>query len=461
MAKELDKKSGVAPDLLKEMAEANGLDANKFFRTLCKTVLKKKDRSRNDVDPSHEEIYSFLIICKKYNLDPFLKEVHGFVGRDGQIQPMIGVDGWVRMVRQNPDYETHRSTMVMQCPDTKAMVTVMENPDTGERVLKFDPEDARPDLDKCKPVYAVVAFKKKGSEGWFVGNPEWYSECKRDTDPWRQMPRRMLAHKAYSQAARKCFGFSGLMDEDEAREAAGPQFIEGSARRTPDRAAIDTQPESETAKELSGPAVAAGNVDEHTGHDGELGAAQEAAAEVRDMQEEPPEKTPEPKPEPKEEPEPQSLPDPDDDPGEKPLGESEHKDKMLKRVHAARSEAGYSVKDFNAAWKPVFKVKSVKDLPVKRVDELVAWIKDNPWKESEPEPETPPEKEKAEPIPEPETPADDQKHKQGIYNMEVYRDMVPDAFGDLYIERFGDRPCEDLTVEEMEKFLVDLEELVA
>lgn len=461
MAKELDKKAGSPPDLVMEMAEANGLDATRFYNTIVRTVLRKKDRNRNDIEPTNEEVFSFLAVCKRYNLDPFLKEIHGFVGRDGQVQPMIGVDGWVRMVRQNPDYITHRTTMVLMCPTTKATVTMVEDPETGGRNLFYDPPDARPDLDTLKPVYAVVAFKKKGSEGWYVGEAEWYSECKRDTDPWRQMPRRMLSHKAYSQAARKCFGFSGLMDEDEARAAAGPQFIEGSARRAPDRAAIDTQPESETSKELSGPAVAAGNVDEHTGHDGDLGAAQEAAAEVRDMQETPPTDATVPPKEffpPQEQ---EDLPDLKDDPGEKPLGDSEHSAKMMKRVHAARSEAGYSVKDFNAAWKPVFKIKSIKDLPVKRVDELLAWIKDNPWKKPEPETEVPPEKEKPEPDPEPEKPADDQKQKQGVYNMEVYRDMVPDAFGELYIQRFGDRPCEDLSIEEIEKFLVDLEELVA
>ncbi len=460
MAKEVEKKSGSAPDLLREMAEANGLDATKYFKTLVKTVLKKKDRNRNDVEPSHEEVYAFLMVCKRYNLDPFLKQIHGFVGRDGQIQPMVGVDGWIRMVNQSKDYVTHRTTLVLQCTKTKATVTMIENPDSGARDMFFDPPEARPDLNDCKEVYAVTAFKKKGSDEWLIGDAEWYSECKRDTDPWRQMPRRMLGHKSYIQAARKFFGFSGLLDEDEAREAAGPQFIEGSARRAPDRAAIDTQPESETAKELSGPSVAAGNVDEHTGHDGELGAAQEAASEVRDMQETP-DQAPEPKPEPKKEPEPPSLPDPDDDPGKKLLGELEDSSKYMKRVHAARSDAGYTVKNFNLAWKPVFGLKSLKDLHVSRVPELVAWIKDNPWKKPEPETEVQPEKEKPEPDPEPEKPADDQKQKQGVYNMEVYRDMVPDAFGELYIERFGDRPCEDLSIEEIEKFLVDLEELVA
>ena len=47
---------------------------------------------------------------------------------------------------------------------------------------------------------------------------EFYKECYRATDPWKQMPRRMLRHKALKEAARVAFGFSGITDEDEARD---------------------------------------------------------------------------------------------------------------------------------------------------------------------------------------------------------------------------------------------------
>ena len=49
---------------------------------------------------------------------------------------------------------------------------------------------------------------------------EYMDECKRNTDPWRQWPNRMLRHKATIQAARYAFGFSGIADPDDAERTA-------------------------------------------------------------------------------------------------------------------------------------------------------------------------------------------------------------------------------------------------
>ena len=52
---------------------------------------------------------------------------------------------------------------------------------------------------------------------------EYMAECKRNTDPWKQWPARMLRHKATIQAARYAFGFSGIVDPDEAERIASVQ----------------------------------------------------------------------------------------------------------------------------------------------------------------------------------------------------------------------------------------------
>ena len=49
---------------------------------------------------------------------------------------------------------------------------------------------------------------------------EYFAECKRNTDPWNQMPRRMLRHKAIIQCGRIAFGFSGIYDPDDAEYMA-------------------------------------------------------------------------------------------------------------------------------------------------------------------------------------------------------------------------------------------------
>jgi hypothetical protein len=44
---------------------------------------------------------------------------------------------------------------------------------------------------------------------------EYFSECKRNTDPWNNMPRRMLRNRTLCQGARMAFGFSGVFHEEE------------------------------------------------------------------------------------------------------------------------------------------------------------------------------------------------------------------------------------------------------
>ena len=47
---------------------------------------------------------------------------------------------------------------------------------------------------------------------------EYMDECKRNTDPWKQFPKRMLRHKAFSQGVRMAFGISNALDQDEAMD---------------------------------------------------------------------------------------------------------------------------------------------------------------------------------------------------------------------------------------------------
>jgi hypothetical protein len=49
---------------------------------------------------------------------------------------------------------------------------------------------------------------------------EYFEECKRGTEPWNQMPRRMLRNKAIIQAIRVAFGVGGILDEDEASDVS-------------------------------------------------------------------------------------------------------------------------------------------------------------------------------------------------------------------------------------------------
>ena len=140
------------PTLTQELASHYGIEGAKFIATLKATVMPKR-QGGEPVAVSDEELAAFCMVAKEYGLNPFLKEIHAFPNKSGGVTPIVGVDGWAKLMNRQPRWHS-----------------------------------------------------------------EYYSECQRGTEPWRQMPRRMLRHKALIQGARVAFGFCGIHDEDEAAD---------------------------------------------------------------------------------------------------------------------------------------------------------------------------------------------------------------------------------------------------
>ncbi len=455
------------PRLLTELAEAAGLDESRYFNVIINTVLKKRGRDREMVRPSNEEVYAFLMVCRKYDLDPLLKQIHGFVGKDGQIVPIVGIDGWVKIALGNDQYVTHRTTSVLQDEKTGAIVKIMENPETGMRDFYIEPEGAKVDLSKLKPIYSVTAFERKGSKGWVIGEPEWFSECVRSTDPWGQMPRRMLAHKSFMQAARKAFGIGGIHDQDEALDIERTQE-DGRARAIIDAPIPSDEEPDRKALE---PPVGAGNIEEHTGHQDETGAAEKSAVDLREARGEPatdpappqePE-TPKDSPGPSEQPD---LPSATADPGYVRLGDINKSiyAKVLRTMHAARKQAGWSEDDFKKMYKGRYKVASVTKMTMNQANELRKWLTDNP----KPQEKT----DAAPPTEQAETPSteagpekaetqtkeqDEIERQKWIEALGDYQQMFPSDFKQLLQDEFLDKKLKDLNLEELKRFNTLLE----
>jgi len=144
---------------------------------------------KNTVMPSNattEEVCAFLMVAREYDMNPLLREIHAFPKKGGGIQTVVGVDGWAKIITRNEDYD-------------------------GVDFEYFDDEKSG------KPVAVTcVLYRKSCSRPTKV--TEYYDECKRNTEPWNTMPRRMLRHKALMQCGRIAFGLSGIIDEDEARD---------------------------------------------------------------------------------------------------------------------------------------------------------------------------------------------------------------------------------------------------
>ncbi|WP_026444338.1 phage recombination protein Bet [Acinetobacter sp. UNC436CL71CviS28] len=145
------------------------VDPEQLKKTLTDTVFK----GANDV-----QLVSLLIVANQYKLNPFTKEIYAFPAKGGGIVPVVGVDGWARIINDNPVCDG----------------------------IQFEQ-----DAESC----TCKIYRKDRSHPTVV--TEYLSECQGTSEPWRKYPKRMLRHKALIQCARVAFGFSGIYDEDEAR----------------------------------------------------------------------------------------------------------------------------------------------------------------------------------------------------------------------------------------------------
>ena len=196
--KEQPKKKGLA---LSAMAERIKVDPEKLLSTLKATVFKgAKD----------EELLALVAVANEYGLNPLTKEIYAFPQRGG-IVPVVSIDGWVRMVNDHPkmdglEFKVHRKEVDDPREETLEAVTC--------KIWRKDRE---------RPVEVT----------------EYLAECRQPTDPWKNMPSRMLRHKALMQCARYAFGFSGITDEDEAKNTPGMRDANKSSANTTQAEALD------------------------------------------------------------------------------------------------------------------------------------------------------------------------------------------------------------------------------
>lgn len=163
------------------MSDRLGIDSEELNNVIVKSVMPKQN-----VTP--EQFTTFMAIANEYQLNPLAKEIFAFPAQGGGIQPIVSIDGWLKMINEHPQFNG------MQIEFSDRLV---------EHHGKQVPEACTVRMwrkDRDKPVTIT----------------EYLEECARNTDPWKQKPRRMLQHKAVIQAARYSFSFSGIMDQDEA-----------------------------------------------------------------------------------------------------------------------------------------------------------------------------------------------------------------------------------------------------
>lgn len=155
--------------VLVRMAERYGVDHDKMLATLKATAFKG--------NVSTEQMMALCVVAEQYSLNPWTKEIYAFPDKSGGIVPVVGVDGWSRIINSNPNFDGMDFVQDAECCTC--------------RIHR---------KDRTHPIEVT----------------EWMSECNRNVGPWQTHPKRMLRHKAMIQCARLAFGFVGIYDEDEA-----------------------------------------------------------------------------------------------------------------------------------------------------------------------------------------------------------------------------------------------------
>lgn len=167
-----------APSVISTMAQHYGMDRKAFESTLRSTVMPQ--------GTSNEQAAAFLLVAREHNLNPFTREIFAFPAKGGGIQPVVSVDGWLKLINSHPQAN---GMEYKDAVDSNGQLTAITC-----RIFRKDREHA-------------------------IEVTEYMSECRRETDTWKRWPARMLRHKATIQAARYAFGFAGIMEPDEAERA--------------------------------------------------------------------------------------------------------------------------------------------------------------------------------------------------------------------------------------------------
>lgn len=126
---------------------------------------------------SDAQMTALMVVANQYGLNPWTKEIYAFPDKNNGIVPVVGVDGWSRIINDHKEFDG----------------------------IEFEQTE-----NSC----TAIIYRKDRKHPTRV--TEFLDECRRQTGPWKSHPKRMLRHKALIQGARVAFGYTGIYDQDEA-----------------------------------------------------------------------------------------------------------------------------------------------------------------------------------------------------------------------------------------------------
>lgn len=221
--------------LVAKMAEKFGVDPTKLWDTLKATAFKQ----RNGNPPTNEQMMALLIVADQYGLNPFTKEIYAFPDQQNGIVPVVGVDGWSRIINTNLQFDG----MEFRVAETTIELDGLNKPvfEWIECVM-YRKDRERPTIirEYMDEIYREP-FKKNGSNGPYVIK-----------GPWQTHPRRFARHKVLIQTARIALGYTGIYDQDEAE-----RILDGEATEVSQQPSItfDVEPQQAIAAPTAQPEI--------------------------------------------------------------------------------------------------------------------------------------------------------------------------------------------------------------
>lgn len=169
------------------VADRLNVEPAKLWKVIRDNVISyNKDR---EPAPTDEEVMHVLSVMNKYELDPFVKQIHAFRHK-GKLQVMVGVDGWITVANRNPNFKG----VEYEFPPMDEMVTTKSG-------------------KKCWPwVKATCHVDGRVPTVAYAFLDEWYTETKWGDSAWEKHPTHRLKQKAYTTSVREGLGIA-LYDE--------------------------------------------------------------------------------------------------------------------------------------------------------------------------------------------------------------------------------------------------------
>ncbi len=174
-------------------------DSPELIQTLKATAFKG--------DVTDAQMTALLLVANQYGLNPWTKEIYAFPDKKNGIVPVVGVDGWSRIINDHPQLDgiEFRQSDEMVRPEN-----ANSDAPVWMECLIYRKDRSRPIVIR-EYLDEVYRAPFKTERGVVAG-------------PWQSHPKRFLRHKTLIQCSRLAFGFVGVYDQDEAE-----RIVEGSA----------------------------------------------------------------------------------------------------------------------------------------------------------------------------------------------------------------------------------------